>query len=160
MPAAAAKSPAVKAEDARLMDKIALAAGEMLPPKKALDNPGFKGTKYAGLAQVIAVVEPALQEHGLAHQTLFDGRNIVYRVWDMDSNATLESSLEMPLDNLTGNVWQGIGQGITYLRRYVMVAFWGLIPEDNDANDAPPRVKAPTPTAETIAAVQSGGGSL
>lgn len=143
----------------KLQDKIALAAAEMLPPQKAMSNPAFKGTKYAGLAQVAAVVEPVLLEHKLAHQTFFDGRNIVYRVWDMETGEEFRSSLEMPLDNLSGNVWQGIGQGITYLRRYVMVAFWNLIPEDDDGNSAPRRETPARTTAEAIAEVQ-GGGSL
>lgn len=156
--------PLAKMPDQKLQDKIALAAGEMLPPSKTMSNPAFKGTKYAGLAQVAAVVEPVLLEHKLAHQTFFEGRNIVYRVWDMDTGAEFRSSLEMPLDNLSGNVWQGIGQGITYLRRYVMVAFWNLIPEDDDANSAPAR-RAPEPSAaqksveDAVATVQ-GGGSL
>lgn len=154
----------VKQPEHKLLDKIALAAGEMLPPKKEMSNPAFKGTKYAGLAQVAAVVEPVLVKHGLAHQTLFQGDDIVYRVWDMDTAAEVRSSLRMPVDNLSGNVWQGIGQGITYLRRYVMVAFWGLIPEDDDGNSAPrretPARTQSTPTEETIANVQSGGGSL
>lgn len=148
----------------QLLDKIALAAGEMLPPKKVLENPGFKGTKYAGLAQVAAVVEPVLESHGLAHMTLFRGRMIGYKVWDMETGWFIVSELEMPLDGLTGNVWQGIGQGITYLRRYVMVAFWGLIPEDDDANSAPARKQAPaqaasqqSDTAATVAALQQGG---
>lgn len=156
--------PAANSPERKLLDKIALAAAEMLPPKKELANPGFKGTKYAGLAQVALVVEPVLLEHKLSHQTFFEGRNIVYRVWDMETGEEFRSSLEMPLDNLSGNVWQGIGQGITYLRRYVMVAFWNLIPEDDDANSAPRRAEpasttAGTPTADVVAAVQ-GGGSL
>jgi hypothetical protein len=154
--------PAAAAKRLLLTDKIALAQGEMLPPAKALSNPAFKGTKYAGLAQVAAVVEPVLTEHGLAHLTLFRGREIVYRVWDMESKEQIESSLEMPLDNLSGNVWQGIGQGITYLRRYVMVAFWNLIPEDDDGNSAPRR-ETPARLPETQDSPDqpsTGGGSL
>ena len=149
--------PVAKTPEQKLNDKIALAAAEMLPPKKDLSNPAFKGTKYAGLAQVAAVIEPVLLEYKLSHQTFFEGRNIVYRVWDMETGAEFRSSLEMPLDNLSGNVWQGIGQGITYLRRYVMVAFWNLIPEDDDGNSAPRRETPQRTTEEVVAAVQSGG---
>lgn len=155
---AAAKSP----ENA-LLDKLALASSAMLPLKKTTANPGFKGTKYSTLADVINVIEPQLEEHKLAHMVVFRGRSIVYRVWDMETGAAVESELEMPLDGLTGNVWQGIGQGITYLRRYITVAFWNLIPEDDDANTAPRR-EAPARTtpapAASAAAAPSDGGSL
>jgi hypothetical protein len=142
-----------------LMEKVALASSAMLPPKKTAANPGFKGTKYATLADVINVIEPQLEEHKLAHLILFRGRNIVYRVWDLEGAEKIESELEMPMDGLSGNISQQVGGMITYFRRYVLVSFWNLIPEDDDGNSAPRR-ETPQRTAEEVIAAVQGGGSL
>lgn len=161
--AALAEVEAEKDPSHILLEKIAVAAAEMLPPKKEMSNPAFKGTKYAGLAQIAAVVEPALAENGLAHMTTFQGRQIVYTVFDLEHGTQINSNIEMPIEDLSGNIAQQIGSMTTYFRRYLMVAFWNLIPEDDDGNDAPRRATparaAATPTSETIAEVQ-GGGSL
>lgn len=127
-----------------LLLKISMAADTMTNPKKSSDNPHFR-SKFAGLDQTMAVVEPALREVGLGHNTTFDGTAIVYRVWDIDTGRGTESRVELAsvMEDLTGNVWQQIGQSFTYLRRYLAQAFWNLVPEDDDASSAPTRASSP-----------------
>jgi hypothetical protein len=138
---AAAKTVTVKTPDHGLLLKIHAAQQVIDNPKKTSSNPAFKGrnAKYAGLEATMDVVDAALAEVGLGHTVFFQGRNIVYRVFDLSNGAYLDSAAELPLDGLTGNVWQQMGQAFTYMRRYLAQAVFQLIPEDTDANDAPKR---------------------
>lgn len=132
----------------KLLLKISMASDAMTNPKKATPNPGFKGSKYATLQDTMTVIEPILREVGLAHCTTFDGTQIVYTVWDIDTGHAFGSKLDIGpiMEGLTGNVWQQIGQAFTYLRRYLAQAFWNLVPEDDDAHTAPQRATSPART--------------
>jgi hypothetical protein len=125
------------------LQKIAAAAGEMDNPKKRSDNPFYK-SKFANLSDTMDIVEPVLDTWGLAHRVYFDGTAIVYCVYDPDTSEAILSSLDIGpiMSNLEGNVWQQMGQAFTYLRRYLAQAFWGMIPEDDDAKSAPSRPAA------------------
>lgn len=125
------------------MQKIAAAAGEMENPKKRATNPHFK-SMYANLEGTMDVIEPVLEKHGLSHLFFFDGTILNYQVFDPETEDLMQSSLDLKdiLVGLDGNVWQQIGQAFTYLRRYLAQAFWGLVPEDDDANSAPSRPAA------------------
>lgn len=122
------------------LQKIAKAAAEMDNPKKRGDNPHFK-SKFASLADTMDVIKPVLEKYGLGHVCFFDGTAIVYQVFNQEDGEALVSRLDLSnvLDSLSGNVWQGIGQGFTYMRRYLAQAFWSLVPEDDDAQSAPTR---------------------
>lgn len=129
--------------DTSLFQKISAARGDMSNPQKNSTNPHFK-SKFAGLEETMAVVEPALVDNGLDHMTFFNGTSIVYQVYCPETGESVQSSLDLGhvLSGLEGNVWQQIGQSFTYLRRYLAQAFWGLIPEDTDAQSAPSRPAA------------------
>lgn len=145
-----------------LYGKIAEASNEMVDPKKTSTNPHFK-SKFAGLDATMEVIEPVLQRIGLGHNTVFDGTAIVYRVWDCESGAIVESRVELAsiLEGLTGNVWQSLGQAFTYMRRYLALAFWNLVPEDDDAQSAPVRPAAQRKlNTEQTETVSNGSGVL
>lgn len=127
----------------QLYNKIAAASNDMVDPKKTSTNPHFR-SKFAGLDATMEVIEPILIEHGLGHHTIFDGTAIVYRVWDTQTGLFAESRVELAsiLEGLSGNIWQSLGQAVTYMRRYLAQAFWNLVPEDLDAEGAPTRPAA------------------
>lgn len=137
----------------QLLVKIAAAQREMMDPKKGSTVTTPKYThKFASLEATMEVVEPVLEKYKLGHIVIFESREISYLVFDLETGHGIKSNLELPLDNLDGNVWQQIGQGFTYLRRYLAQAFWQLIPEDDDAQGAPQRSK---PTASRTQSPQS-----
>ena len=117
---------------------VAAASAEMANPVKASTNPHFK-SKFASLEQTMGVIEPVLAKHKLGHTFRFDGTSLVYIVFDPESNEREISSIDLKdiMNDLSGNVWQSIGQAFTYLRRYLAQAFWNLVPEDDDAQSAP-----------------------
>lgn len=166
---------ATAAKPKTFLQKIAAAAAEMDNPKKRATNPHFK-SKFANLGDTMDVIEPAMEAQGLAHCTFFFGTIITYSVFDPETGEKLESSIDLEsiLSGLDGNVWQQIGQAFTYLRRYLAQAFWGLVPEDDDAQSAPskPAAQRKTEPVQTLgeqqdqsdatmrAAVSNGGGAL
>lgn len=140
----------------------------MVDPKKTSENPHFK-SKFASLEATMDVIEPVLSKHGLGHQTIFSGTHIQYVVWDTSTGEKRISSLDLALllEGLTGNVWQSLGQAVSYMRRYLAQAFWGLVPEDDDAQSAPSRPAAQRKPADVkndnraeIAALTNGSGAL
>lgn len=138
------------------LQKIAAAQTEMDNPKKRSTNPHFS-SKFASLESTFEVITPVLEKYGLSHVCYFDNTAIVYMVFDTESDERLLSRLELKdiLDGLSGNVWQQIGQAFTYLRRYLSQAFWGLVPEDTDAQSAPSRPAAQRKPAESATKAQS-----
>lgn len=155
----------------KLYKKIAAASAEVADPKKTSTNPHFN-SKFAGLQETVNVLEPVLAKHKLGHHTVFDGTAIIYRVWDIDTGEAVDSRVELAsiLEGLSGNVWQSLGQAFTYLRRYLAQAFWGLVPEDDDAQSAPSRPAAARKVNENLknadvpskgeASMDNGGGAL
>jgi uncharacterized membrane-anchored protein YhcB (DUF1043 family) len=143
-----------------LLQKIADAQDEMDNPKKRADNPHFK-SKFASLADTMDVIETALGKHKIGHLFVFEGTSLTYRVYDLDSDEVVISSLDISIlmEGLSGNVWQQMGQSFTYLRRYLSQAFWNLVPEDTDAQDAPSRPAAQRATKNSDNAVANGSNS-
>jgi hypothetical protein len=123
-----------------LRQKIAAASAKMDNPVKRSANPHY-GSKFANLRDTMDIVEPVLDELGLAHIVYFNGTTITYEVFDPDTGEVFASALDLKdiLAGLDKNPWQSIGQAFTYLRRYLMQAFWGMIPLDDDAQSAPSR---------------------
>lgn len=153
-----------KSDTLKLRLKMNEAQLEMTAPLKTEKNTITKAghtVMYAGLFGTMTVIEPVLAAHKLGHTVFFEGRNLVYRVYDLETDEFFDSSLELPLDNMQGgNVWQEFGKAITYLRRYLAQAVWQLVPEDDDAvgapkTEKPPARKAPETQARQAAAEKS-----
>lgn len=139
-----------------LYQKLARAVDEMKDPSKNSVNSHFKN-RYAGLEETVDVVKEGLKDAGLSMVTLFEGRVMVLRVFDTETGEFVDSRLEIPFDDLTGNTFQQIGSGITYYRRYLLQAFFSLVAEDDDAQGAPSRPAAQRKPQAT--AVTSNGSS-
>lgn len=133
----------------------ALSAFQADLPKvgKGSTNPAFK-SKYADLADVVAVVLPALAKQGLAWVTAPDltenGPVLRYQLRHT-SGEVIEGLWPLP----EGVKAQELGSWITYGRRYTLSAVTGIAPDDDDdgntANTAPrQRPKAVEPPADIL----------
>lgn len=100
---------------------------------------------FADLAAVLEAVRPALARHELAlvqlpNVHLVDGAAFVgvETILAHSSGSSIAAMLELPVDTATP---QAIGSGLTYCRRYSLLALLGIAAEDedDDAQRAQPR---------------------
>tara|TARA_R110001599_G_scaffold171436_1_gene362575 strand:+ start:31 stop:543 length:513 start_codon:yes stop_codon:yes gene_type:complete len=92
-------------------------------------NPFFK-SKYFDINKLIEVVNPVLSKHGLVLLQPIEDNKVYSRLFDAESEKSVESWLELP--NLTDP--QKIGSAISYYRRYTLSSLLGLQAEDEDGN--------------------------
>jgi hypothetical protein len=155
---------AAKSNELKFRLKMNEAQLDMTSPLKTEKNTITKAghtVMYAGLFGTMCVIEPVLAKHKMGHSVFFEGRNLVYRVYDLETEEVFDSSVELPLDAMTGsNVWQEFGKATTYLRRYLAQAVWQLVPEDDDAVGAPKTTPPARKTPETDAKQKAATGSL
>src|SRR5690349_16295644 len=106
--------------------------------KKDAENPFFK-SKYASLGNILDVIEPVLETHGLYVRSLLDNNVLSTQICETATgNIVLESKFCLPA---IADI-QKIGSAITYARRYNLVAMLNLnIEEDDDGNSTKPEVK-------------------
>lgn len=127
-----------------LATALAKAQGMIDDATKTGMNPAFR-SKYADLAAVRAVVREPLAVNDLAivqAPRTVDGAVEVETMLLHKSGEYLAETLRMPV-----NKWdaQGIGSGITYARRYGIMAILSIASEDDDGNAAVQKTAAPTP---------------
>ena len=103
-------------------------------------NPFFK-SKYFDINKLIEVVNPVLSKHGLVLLQPIEDNKVYSRLFDAESEKSVESWLELP--NLSDP--QKIGSAISYYRRYTLSSLLGLQAEDEDGNGlkAKPKPKPP-----------------
>lgn len=106
------------------------------PALKDTTNPHFK-SKFVSLQGVLEAVETALHTNGFAilqpTRVGEDGRTIVITTLMHESGDTITG--EYPV-TASGGGPQGEGSGLTYARRYALMALLGIAPEDDDGNAA------------------------
>lgn len=124
---------------------------------KGATNPAFK-SKYADLADVVAVVIPAITEHGLAlfHTMARDEGGPVMRTTLAHGESNTFIHCDVPLIVDRQNM-QGMKSATTYAKRIGVESVTGIAPEDDDGNAAamaaprqqeqrqPPRIAEPDP---------------
>lgn len=153
----AAAPPRVPAE---LAAALARAQGEFGTIRKAhtaqvqTRTGGAYSYSFADLAAVLEAVRPALSKHELAlvqlpTVRLADGAAVVgvETILAHSSGASISTTLELPVDAATP---QAIGSGMTYARRYSVLALLGIAAEDedDDAQGAQPRPQEARSTRE------------
>lgn len=117
----------------------------------------FGNYDYADLADIRTVIRPLLRKHEIGYYHRIEGEKLFTYLFDPDTGFEIESDITIPTVDLKGqNAFQQLGSGITYLRRYALLAMLGLSAgEDDDAASAetltrtPKKVEhkpAPTPT--------------
>lgn len=120
-----------------LTKALIAAKGEMGPLIANSENPMFH-SKYADLAAVTALITAPLAKHGLAVIQEVSVENVISVVTLLThtSGEWLETVAHAPAieGNRGTNAVQAAATGITYLRRYSLVAIIGLATEDTDGN--------------------------
>jgi hypothetical protein len=99
-----------------------------------------KGTKghnytYADLPAIFEVINPLLAKHNLGFTQPLQGNSILTILFHTDTGETIESLTEIPVDDASRmNVYQSMGSGITYFRRYAISSMLGIVTDvDLDA---------------------------
>ncbi len=140
-----------------LYQALLKAQQEFGPVLKNATNPAYK-SKYADLSGVVETITETLHNNGLLvlqPTAVIDGENVVRTmVIHAESGECLESTYKVVTKDATDP--QKVGAGLTYARRYALMAFFGLAPEDDDGNLASGRDKAeaadaPRPTPKPAA---------
>lgn len=127
-----------------LATALAKAQGMIDDATKTGMNPAFR-SKYADLAAVRAVIREPLAVNDLAivqAPRTVDNAVEVETMLLHKSGEFIAETLRMPV-----NKWdaQGIGSGITYARRYGIMAILSIASEDDDGNAAVQKTAAPAP---------------
>lgn len=131
----------------------ALAAFHMDLPKvgKGSTNPAFK-SKYADLADIVAVVLPALGRQGLAWLTrptmTEDGFVLEYELRH-EGGDKIEGAWPLPDPSKTPP--QQLGSAVTYAKRYTLSAVTGIAPDEDDDGNAASAKGAPRPKQQPAA---------
>lgn len=113
---------------------------------KDSQNPHFR-SDYASLEAVMRAIKPALDEHGLAvHGSVewVDGMAFYRQAIIHESGSVMTGSIPV-YSTKTGGP-QGFGAGVTYSRRFLTMAQFGLAPEDDDGETAQGRNSTHKPT--------------
>jgi hypothetical protein len=121
---------------AELASALAKAQAELKNPGFDSNNPHFK-SKYASLASVRDTVTPILAKHGLSVvqcPVFEDGKAGCETMLLHTSGEYLSERLLIPVDKANAH---GVGSCITYSRRFSLMAFAGVVgDEDDDGNAA------------------------
>jgi hypothetical protein len=144
------KSESIK----ELASALAKAQGELKNPGFDSTNPHFK-SKYASLAAVRDAVIPILSRHGLSvvQAPMYEaGMAGCETLLSHSSGEFVSGVLMLPVDKQNAH---GVGSSQTYARRYALMAFAGVVgDEDDDGNAAvEKKVEKKAPDAEGAAAL-------
>ena len=110
--------------------------GQLTFAKKDSANPFFKST-YADLESVWDSCREALAKNGLAviqmPGNFFEGRMWLITRLVHTSGEWIEQEMSVPVTKPDA---QGAGSALTYMRRYALAAFVGIVQADDDGNAA------------------------
>ena len=116
----------------------ALAAFQQECPIIAKESKAYN-YKYADLPSIVEIINPIMEKHKLGFiQPLqyADGvRKIQTVIFHTETGNSIESTVDIPEVEFKGmNLYQSMGSGITYMRRYALSSALGIVTdEDNDA---------------------------
>jgi len=127
-------------EHKTLHEAIHAVQAEATTLQKSELNPHFKN-KYVPLDKLHEAVLPLLTKHGLTWvckpgYTVLDGRPHPTIVYTMAHVASHETDTGEMLLLLAKQDPQGQGSGITYARRYALMAYLGLVADEDDDGNA------------------------
>lgn len=122
---------------------LAAAQGEMSGATKDSKNPHFKSS-YASLASVVDAIRAPLAKHEIGWTQQVSSEGTTVSVVTILLHAGLESG-EYRSGTMRATAKdaspQAIGSTVTYLRRYSLMATLGIPAEDDDGEQAQPRVE-------------------
>lgn len=111
---------------------LAAAQKDMENPELDKKNPAYKNTKYSSLAAILKSVRGPLNARGLMLNQTFENGDLKTIVWNEAGESVVLCSVPCPLN---GNVQQ-MGGAITYIRRYSLLAAFGLVGDTDDDGNA------------------------
>lgn len=122
--------------------------GELTYAKKDSANPFFK-SRYADLESVWDACRDLLARNGLSIIQMpgnyFEGRMWLITRLCHNSGEWIEQEMSVPVQKADA---QGAGSALTYMRRYALAAFIGVVQADDDGNAASQPIK---PTLKSVA---------
>ncbi len=122
--------------------------GELTYAKKDSANPFFK-SRYADLESVWDACRSLMAANGLSVIQMpgnyFEGRMWLVTRLCHNSGEWIEQEMSVPVQKADA---QGAGSALTYMRRYALAAFIGVVQADDDGNAASQQTK---PTLKTVA---------
>ena len=115
---------------------LAAAQANMGTVVRGAVNPAFK-SKYADLADVVAVVVPALSAQGIAiyHTMTRDDHGLIMQTCLSHGPTDTHIKCDVPLI-VDRNNMQGMKSATTYAKRIGVESLTGIAPEDDDGNAA------------------------
>ena len=121
--------------------------GELTYAKKDSENPFFK-SRYADLESVWDACRDLLARNGLSVIQMpgnyFEGRMWLITRLCHSSGEWIEQEMSVPVAKPDA---QGAGSALTYMRRYALAAFIGIVQADDDGNAA----SQPRPNLKPVA---------
>jgi len=122
--------------------------GELTYAKKDSSNPFFK-SRYADLESVWDACRSLMAANGLSVIQMpgnyFEGRMWLVTRLCHNSGEWIEQEMSVPVQKADA---QGAGSALTYMRRYALAAFIGVVQADDDGNAASQQTK---PTLKPVA---------
>jgi len=122
--------------------------GELTYAKKDSANPFFK-SRYADLESVWDACRSLMAANGLSVIQMpgnyFEGRMWLVTRLCHNSGEWIEQEMSVPVQKADA---QGAGSALTYMRRYALAAFIGVVQADDDGNAASQQIK---PTLKPVA---------
>ena len=110
--------------------------GELTYAKKDSANPFFK-SRYADLESVWDACRSLMAANGLSVIQMpgnyFEGRMWLVTRLCHNSGEWIEQEMSVPVQKADA---QGAGSALTYMRRYALAAFIGVVQADDDGNAA------------------------
>ena len=132
-----AQSDSIK-ELATALSKV---QGELTYAKKDSANPFFK-SRYADLESVWDACRSLMAANGLSVIQMpgnyFEGRMWLVTRLCHNSGEWIEQEMSVPVQKADA---QGAGSALTYMRRYALAAFVGVVQADDDGNAASQQTK-------------------
>lgn len=115
---------------------LAAAQSEMEQVVKGAINPAFK-SRYAALDDVVQVVRPPLNRHGIAyfHQIISQENGSAMRTVLFHGASETEVHCDVPLI-VDRNNMQGFKSATTYAKRIGIESLTGIAPQDDDDGNA------------------------
>jgi hypothetical protein len=126
--------------------------GELTYAKKDSANPFFKST-YADLESVWGACRSLMAANGLSviqmPGNFFEGRMWLITRLCHSSGEWIEQEMSVPVQKADA---QGAGSALTYMRRYALAAFVGVVQADDDGNAAalPQKPTSSKPVVKSI----------
>lgn len=109
--------------------------------------------KYGSFPYILEVIKPHLEKAGLMFTqplSLDEGKRcIITNIYHIESCESIQSVVDIPEVEFAGmNIYQAMGSGITYLRRYALMSVLGIVAEEDDNDAQGDQVKKPAAKAK------------